>query len=665
VSENLEQIINDVLSKYGIDYLLTSDKRVRDYQRKRDANKTINEGSRHNELLREMNARLHEFVKRKPLEDIKQMCIEYNNLFCKPPVENKEFEQMWNDSVVYVVEKEGEERQNAALELISVAEAKRRSFGRVAVKGIIVGISSVEHMIMATKFSCSNCGIYEGPIEHTPPLFSVPNQLSLSKCISCGERTYGPSEHQDRPAIKIQVQDEEKQNQPENLDVILFDDDTLNVRNGERAMIFGDLHIVQQNRNSKRVTYLFANPKGGGIEYERPENDKIVVSEEDLVRLNEFVQQPNMIEKLTAIFAPTVIGHEDKKLAVILMYVGAPETQDFRGRIHGLFIGPPGTAKSKLARGAKKLGEPHSRYSSAQGASGKSITAIIDKDGDSYVLRLGVLPQARNSMCVINETSSLSMEDQRYLHDVMEEGFFSIDKYAFHREIEAPTTVLGTTNPEGGEWYRDIVEIGKIPLLKELIDRYDLVMVFESLKDKEKKVEYAKKKLKLLRRNQDNRATEDLEFLRKIIQHAKTFNPQLSEEAEAMIIDYWSGLDIKIFPTNRLLETIVRVSKAFARVHFSDEVNVDITKEALSFITRILKAFDSSVEVVEDPRYAACFAVAEFVMKTPNMPFKFSDCVDYAITSKKLVEAYMGESPVNTDSHKYRDLRERFLQSSP
>ena len=78
--------------------------------------------------------------------------------------------------------------------------------------------------------------------------------------------------------------------------------------------------------------------------------------------------------------APTVIGHEDKKLAIILMYVGAPETEDFRGRIHGLFIGPPGTAKSKLARPANKLGEPQSRYSSTQGASGKSITAIIDKE---------------------------------------------------------------------------------------------------------------------------------------------------------------------------------------------------------------------------------------------------------------------------------------------
>ncbi|CAN5476243.1 hypothetical protein BH18THE2_BH18THE2_27600 [soil metagenome] len=410
------------------------------------------------------------------------------------------------------------------------------------------------------------------------------------------------------------------------------------------------------------MTYLFAND---GIEYERPENAKVEITEEDLSKLNEFVNHSDMINELASLFAPTVIGHEDKKLAVILMYVGAPETEDFRGRIHGLFIGPPGTAKSKLARAANRLGQPQSRYSSTQGASGKSITAIIDKDNDSYVLRLGVLPQARNSMCILNEIASLSMEDQRHLFDVMEEGLLTLDKYGFHREIESPTTVLGTTNPEGGEWYMDVVEKGKIPLRKELVDRYDLVLVFEALKGREIKAAYAKKKLQILRKSLDGETVEDCTFLRKIIEHARTFNPQLSDEAEVMIIEYWSGLDSNIFPTNRVLETIVRVSMAFARLHFSDEVTAAIAKESIDFITRIFKIFDSSVEVVQDPRDAACLAVAEFLMKTPNMPFDFSDCVNYAITSHKLVESYLGNSPVNTESHKYRDLRERFLQSSP
>jgi DNA replicative helicase MCM subunit Mcm2 (Cdc46/Mcm family) len=267
--------------------------------------------------------------------------------------------------------------------------------------------------------------------------------LSLTKtkkCPSCNESTYGPHKYEEKSAIIVQLQDEEKQNALESLNVVLFEKDTLNLRNGEKATVIGDLHVVQQRGKRKRITYLFAY---GGIQYETPENTQVVITQDDISKLNDFVKQPDMINRLKTMVAPTVIGHEDKKLGIVLMYIGAPETEDFRGRIHGLFIGPPGTAK--------KIGEPQSRYSSTQGATGKAITAIIDKETDSYVLRLGVLPQARNSICVLNEIASLSMEEQRHLFDVMEEGRLTLDKYGFHREIDSPTTVLGTTNPRGGE----------------------------------------------------------------------------------------------------------------------------------------------------------------------------------------------------------------------
>jgi DNA replicative helicase MCM subunit Mcm2 (Cdc46/Mcm family) len=87
------------------------------------------------------------------------------------------------------------------------------------------------------------------------------------------------------------------------------------------------------------------------------------------------------------------------------------------------------------------------------------------------------------------------MDDQRQLFDVMEEGKLTLDKHGFHKEIDSPTTVLGTTNPDSGEWYADVIDKGQIPLRKELVDRYDLIFVFESLKDKNQKVDYAKKEV--------------------------------------------------------------------------------------------------------------------------------------------------------------------------
>jgi replicative DNA helicase Mcm len=422
-------------------------------------------------------------------------------------------------------------------------------------------------------------------------------------------------------------------------------------------MVAGELHVIQQSsgRSARRITYLFANL----LEYETLQNENTIVTEQDILEVEEFAKQPDMISKLVDMLAPTVIGHEDKKLGIILMYVGASETQDFRGRIHGLFIGPPGTAKSKLARAAYKLEQPYSRYSSAQGASGKGLTAIIDKDNDSYVLRNGVLPQAKNSLCVLNEIASLSMEDQRHLFDVMEEGKLTIDKYAFHKEIDSPTTVLATTNPDHGEWYLDIIDKGQIPLRKELVDRFDLVFVFEPLREREQKISYAKRKLAILK-SQDIK--EDHEFLRKIIEHAKTFKPILNEEAEAMIIDYWSSLNILVFPTNRVLETIIRVSIAFARLHFSNIVTTEIAKEAIEFLTNMYHAFDRNVAIVEDPREATCHEIAKFLQESPNLPFEFQDCINYATSKNSLVETYLGKSPVSNNSSKYRDIADRFKQ---
>ena len=148
-----------------------------------------------------------------------------------------------------------------------------------------------------------------------------------------------------------------------------------------------------------------------------------------------------------------------------------------------------------------------------------------------------MLPQAKNSVCILNEIASLSMEDQRHLFDVMEEGKLTLDKYGFHKEIDSPTTVLATTNPEHGEWYMDIIDKGQIPLRKELVDRYDLVFVFEPLKDRVQKVSIRKAKDGNSESSGHKRGFTP--FLTKIIQQAKTFNPELSEEAEAMIMDYW------------------------------------------------------------------------------------------------------------------------------
>jgi DNA replicative helicase MCM subunit Mcm2 (Cdc46/Mcm family) len=252
------------------------------------------------------------------------------------------------------------------LEILSVEQMLRKDSGRYGVRGMIVGVSPVEHVVYSTQFGCSVCmkkarrkgeesrrerkdGSYERI--HDPPLFSLPYDLRLNKvnkCPECEEPSFGPKNHKEKAVVRIFLQDESKQNNLENLTVIVFESDTINIRNGEKVVIVGDVRVIQQHsQNSRRVTYLFA--KEGTLKYERPENTQVTISKKDLKLMERFARQDNYIEKLASMFAPAIIGEQTQKLGVIVMYVGAPERDEFRGRIHGLFVGPPGTAKSKLA----------------------------------------------------------------------------------------------------------------------------------------------------------------------------------------------------------------------------------------------------------------------------------------------------------------------------
>ena len=140
-------------------------------------------------------------------------------------------------------------------------------------------------------------------------------------------------------------------------------------------------------KNSNKNTYgslypvLFAK----GLEYRRREEQAVIAK--DVKSFANFAKMPNVVDRLVTMFAPDVIGHKDKKKHLLISAVGAPESTILRGRIHTLLIGPPGVAKSKLARAAVEL-VSNSRFVTAQNASGKGITAVIDKENDNTILRI-------------------------------------------------------------------------------------------------------------------------------------------------------------------------------------------------------------------------------------------------------------------------------------
>jgi hypothetical protein len=90
----------------------------------------------------------------------------------------------------------------------------------------------------------------------------------------------------------------------------------------------------------------------------------------------------------------------------------------------------------------------------------------------------------------------------------------------------------------------------------------------------------------------------------------------------------------------------------YARLRFSNVVTAEIATEAIDFLSKMYR----------DPRDAACFEIARYLQENPNMPYDFSDLINRASDVNPFVEVYLGPSPVNINSSKYRDIADRFKQ---
>jgi DNA replicative helicase MCM subunit Mcm2 (Cdc46/Mcm family) len=268
-----------------------------------------------------------------------------------------------------------------------------------------------------------------------------------------------------------------------------------------------------------------------------------------------------------------------------------------RGRINTLMVGDPGTAKSLLAREATKV-FPNSRYVTAQNASGKSLIAIVDKEYDSLVLRLGAITLSKGAVCAINELGSMSLEDQGHLIDIAEEGRCTVDKYGSHFEIDSPTTIIATANPYSTTWSKKFtMSKDEIPTLKTFLDRCDQVYGFRDAPSEEEIIEYTTQKTNLRKRKLHN-----YNFLRKYLTYVKTINPKMNSEAEHRLNMFWIKAKCEGTATNRTYDSIFRIAEAQARLNLSMEVDDDIATETMISISLMLSQYGKIVETISSPR---------------------------------------------------------------
>ncbi|KAF8772641.1 hypothetical protein HU200_005605 [Digitaria exilis] len=282
---------------------------------------------------------------------------------------------------------------------------------------------------------------------------------------------------------------------------------------------------------------------------------------------------------------PQIFGLFTVKLAVALTLIGGVQHVDasgtkVRGEPHMLLIGDPGTGKSQFLKFAAKLSS-RSVITTGQGSTSAGLTVTAVKDGGEWMLEAGALVLADGGLCCIDEFDSMREHDRTTIHEAMEQQTISIAKAGLVTTLSSRTTVFGATNPKGKYDPDESLSVNT-KLSGPLLSRFDIVLVLlDTNNSKWDEIVSSH----ILNENFDKKDKTNvsevkwtLSQLRRYINYVKKqFKPVLTKDAEIVISSYYqlqrkSGTHNAARTTVRMLESLIRLAQAHARLMFRNEV---------------------------------------------------------------------------------------------
>ncbi|KAL6955205.1 DNA helicase mcm9 [Sarracenia purpurea var. burkii] len=198
------------------------------------------------------------------------------------------------------------------------------------------------------------------------------------------------------------------------------------------------------------------------------------------------------------------------------------------------------------------------------------------------MLEAGALVLADGGLCCIDEFDSMREHDRATIHEAMEQQTISIAKAGLVTTLNTRTIVFGATNPKGHYDPSQPLSVNTA-LSGPLISRFDIVLVLLDTKNPEwdevvsshilGEIEPQKAK-----HDEDLANIWPLPMLRRYIHFVKRyFKPVLTKEAEKVISSYYqlqrkSAMQNAARTTVRMLESLIRLAQAHARLMFRNEV---------------------------------------------------------------------------------------------
>jgi len=479
----------------------------------------------------------------------------------------------------------------------------------MSVEGIVRQASDVRPQVISARFECPSCG-------NTISILQLDSKFKEPSRCSCGRRGKFRLISKDlvdaqRLIIEEAPESLEGGEQPKRISVFLKEDLVepkmeKKTTPGSKIRIAGIIkEIPIISRTGAQSTRYDISVEANHIEPMQETFEDIEVNKEEEEKIIQLARDPRIYEKLINSIAPSVLGHEDVKEALILQMMGGikkskPDGTFIRGDMHILLVGDPGSAKSTLLTFVSKAA-PRSRYVAGRSTTAAGITASIVKDEflKGWALEAGAIVLANKGLLCLDEMDKMSVEDTSALHEAMEQQQISISKANIQATLKAETTVLAAANPKLGRFDPYTPIAAQIDLPAALINRFDLIFPIRDLPNREKDEKIASHVLAIQKKPESLKSEISIEMLRKYVSYVKQkVFPKLSQAAIDAIKEFYVELrnkgsagdnEIKPIPISaRQLEALVRLAEGSARIKLRKQVTKEDALRAIKLLKHCL-----------------------------------------------------------------------------